>query len=482
MKKFAIILLCVILAAAIVFGFIYYRRQVETKADLQITQEQASDLDQKVTDLNQEISSLTDQVDTLSNELDEKKKALEAFQSEFTTKDTLVQSLRDQLDMSHKETVQLKSAYDTLISELTELKKNRERIPEIESSIFTKDEELSQMENMLEDLENDYKSELTKREALTAQLSSKNTKVMELQDRLKETQSRIKTLEDNIAKSKMEIETLRNQLSELKKEKVMAENRINRLQGKYATLVADQDELKMTQDRVAELEQNLLLLKTEYNEEKSSNEALELELAGLRKQLQDTQSWADSLENELGKDKTKIEWLQQQHERLALEKSSVEDKLGEVQNTYNELVNDLKRQIQNQEVTIKTFQEKISVSFVDHILFKTGKATITPAGQKVLQKVGKTLKNIKDKKIRVVGHTDDVPILSSSKYKYPTNWELSAARAARVVRFFQDEAGLDPKIMEAVGRSYYDPVASNETAKGRAQNRRVNIIIAPSFD
>ena len=481
MKKFAIILLCLILAAAIGFGYVYYRRQANTATDLQVTQEQASELDQKVADLNQEVSSLNDQLDTLSSELDEKKKALEAFHSEFSTKDTLVQSLRDQIAMSQSETIQLKSAYDTLISELTELKKNREKIPEIESSIFTKDEELSQMENILKDLEKDYRSEISKREALKAELSSKDSKVQELQDRLKETQSHIQALEDNIAKSKMEIETLKNQLSELNKEKTMVETRIDQIEGKYETLLADQDELKMTQDRVAELEQNLLLLKTELNDEKSSKEALENDLAGLRKQLQDSQSWADSLENELGKDKTKIEWLQQQHERLALEKSTVENKLGEVRNTYNELVDNLKRQIQNQEVTIKTFQEKISVSFVDHILFKTGKATITPEGRQVLQKVGKTLKNVKDKKILVVGHTDDVPILSSSKYKYPTNWELSAARAARVVRFFQDEAGLDPKVMEAVGRSYYDPVASNETTEGRAQNRRVNIIIAPSF-
>ena len=147
------------------------------------------------------------------------------------------------------------------------------------------------------------------------------------------------------------------------------------------------------------------------------------------------------------------------------------------------IYNDLKKQIQNQEVTIDQFQKKISVSFVDRILFKTGKATITSEGAKVLRKVGKTLKNVKDKKIRVVGHTDNVAIISKSRYyKYPSNWELSAARAARVIRFFQKVSGLDPTTMEAVGRSFYDPIASNKTPKGRAQNRRVNIIIAPTFE
>ena len=149
---------------------------------------------------------------------------------------------------------------------------------------------------------------------------------------------------------------------------------------------------------------------------------------------------------------------------------------------YVDLVNDLKKQIQNHEVTIDTFQKKISVSFIDRILFKTGKATITSEGEKILRKVGKTLKNVQDKKIRVVGHTDDRLIIPRFRYKFPSNWELSAARAARVIRFFQNEAGLDPTTMEAVGRSFYDPISSNDTAKGRALNRRVNIIIAPSFE
>ena len=66
--------------------------------------------------------------------------------------------------------------------------------------------------------------------------------------------------------------------------------------------------------------------------------------------------------------------------------------------------------------------------------------------------------------------------------KFPSNWELSAARAAAVVRFFQYNSGLDPKNLEAVGRSFYDSVASNETKEGRAQNRRVNIIIGPKLE
>ena len=92
------------------------------------------------------------------------------------------------------------------------------------------------------------------------------------------------------------------------------------------------------------------------------------------------------------------------------------------------------------------------------------------------------MKNIKGKKIRVTGHTDPIPIRRDYQYKFPSNWELSAARAASVVRYFQEKIDLDPKEMEAVGRSFYQPEASNDTKEGRARNRRVEILIAPQLD
>jgi chemotaxis protein MotB len=97
----------------------------------------------------------------------------------------------------------------------------------------------------------------------------------------------------------------------------------------------------------------------------------------------------------------------------------------------------------------------------------------------VLRKVGKVLREMGEGTIRVEGHTDDVPIARVYQYRYPSNWELSSARAAVVVRFLHQKTGVDPTNMEAVGLAYYRPVASNATAEGRARNRRVEIIISP---
>jgi chemotaxis protein MotB len=146
------------------------------------------------------------------------------------------------------------------------------------------------------------------------------------------------------------------------------------------------------------------------------------------------------------------------------------------------LITSLNDQIKKQEITIKEFQGGISLSLVDRILFKLGEATLTPQGQKVLAKVGEGLKKIEGKMIRVVGHTDTIPIRREFLDKFPSNWELSAARSSTVVRYFQDKSGLDPKGMEAVGRSFYQPAAANDNEKNRALNRRVEILIAPMME
>jgi flagellar motor protein MotB len=178
--------------------------------------------------------------------------------------------------------------------------------------------------------------------------------------------------------------------------------------------------------------------------------------------------------------------LQECQKRLSEQDKKVavlsESQIKQMKSTYDTLISALKEEIQKQEVTIKDFKEAVSLTFIDRVLFEFGKATLTPEGGRILEKVGAAVKNVTEKRIRVTGHADNVPIDPDYKYLFPTNWELSGARAASVVRYFQQKVGLDPKDMEAVGRSFYQPVASNETKEGRAQNRRVEIFIAPQME
>lgn len=253
------------------------------------------------------------------------------------------------------------------------------------------------------------------------------------------------------------------------------------LDTKDALLISEKSVLDLN-ERVTQLSQETSALHDQIR--KNAERFMELKSAKERiSELENAIKMKDQtlteFKDEIAKDKSEIEGLQRQLLVLKGQQAIAETKKGQLKSTYEALISDLKKQIENQEVTIKAFQEKISITFVDRILFEFGKATITPEGEKILKKVGEILKNVQRKQIQVVGHTDNIPIMPEYRYKFPSNWELSAGRASAVIRHFQKKMGLHPSNLEAVGRSFYDPIASNETREGRAQNRRVEIIISP---
>jgi len=153
--------------------------------------------------------------------------------------------------------------------------------------------------------------------------------------------------------------------------------------------------------------------------------------------------------------------------------------IEKLQLTHDSLAQDLRKEIEQGKVNIKQVESKLSVSIVDKVLFSSGKANISEEGQKILSRVGAVLKNTKGKIIRVEGHTDNVPIHPKLQKQFPTNWELSSARASEVVKYLNEKANIPGKRLRAVGMGPYHPVAKNSTAKGRKWNRRVEIIVIP---
>ena len=159
-----------------------------------------------------------------------------------------------------------------------------------------------------------------------------------------------------------------------------------------------------------------------------------------------------------------------------------EAEIGQLRNTYDQLVQDMQSEIAQGQIQITRLADRLSVSMVDRILFPSGEADITPAGVRILQRVGNVLKTTQNKVIRVEGHTDNVAISDRLKGTFATNWELSTTRASNVVRFLQDTVGIDPTRLQAVGLSEYHPIASNATVKGRSQNRRIEIALLPNME
>ena len=165
--------------------------------------------------------------------------------------------------------------------------------------------------------------------------------------------------------------------------------------------------------------------------------------------------------------------------QMAAASHQKEAEIAQLKTTYDELVRDMQGEIAQGQIQITRLADRLRVSLVDRILFPSGVAGITPAGLRVLHRVGNVLKTTQGKIVRVEGHTDSVLISERLKSTFPTNWELSTARASNVVRFLQDSVGMDPTRLQAVGLSEYHPVASNATAKGRSQNRRIEIALLP---
>jgi chemotaxis protein MotB len=152
--------------------------------------------------------------------------------------------------------------------------------------------------------------------------------------------------------------------------------------------------------------------------------------------------------------------------------------ISRIKSTKDSLIAEMQDEIEENQIQITQLADKLKVSIVDKVLFASGEAAISPEGLTVLKRVGTILNNSKNKIIRVEGHTDNIPIQRKIG-QFPTNWELSTARATNVVRFLQDEVKMDPARLEAVGLGEYHPVASNDTQEGRSLNRRIEISLLP---
>ena len=133
----------------------------------------------------------------------------------------------------------------------------------------------------------------------------------------------------------------------------------------------------------------------------------------------------------------------------------------------------------DEDIQINVEKGVVYVSISDKLLFASGKYNVTERAKEVLGKVAQVVKNRPEIEFMVEGHTDNVPIRNAV---LEDNWDLSVKRATSVVRVLQEEFGVEPARMTAAGRSHYVPLATNETAEGRAKNRRTRIVILPKLD
>lgn len=168
--------------------------------------------------------------------------------------------------------------------------------------------------------------------------------------------------------------------------------------------------------------------------------------------------------------------LKEQAAATEKEKVALAESKKQSQAQYDALVQKLSAEVQRGQLQVRRYQNMLTVDAADQIFFDSGRADVKPSGKEILKKLGDALKSYNNKIIRVVGYTDNVPVAKSIQKTFPSNWELSVARATSVVRYLQ-QVGVPPERMIASGRGEYGPVASNDTAEGRQKNRRIEIML-----
>lgn len=240
-------------------------------------------------------------------------------------------------------------------------------------------------------------------------------------------------------------------------------------------------------------DQNVLLkdqiehFQLQLNESDQQIKSLNAELTRLQKvetqcnqQLTDLKAKNASLQNINSKLTQRVEGLTN-----ALKKNKSVIKLQNkvirlLDDTKKTIATSLKDEIVSQDIELIGSADTLKVIFIDKILFDSGSVEINEKGKTLLLAFAESIRQQKNQSILVEGHTDNMPLKPALKEQFPSNWELSVARAAAVARFLQMEGRLQPQRLSARGYSFYQPVASNKTIAGRRQNRRIEIILSPS--
>ncbi|VAW54002.1 Flagellar motor rotation protein MotB [hydrothermal vent metagenome] len=204
---------------------------------------------------------------------------------------------------------------------------------------------------------------------------------------------------------------------------------------------------------------------------------------------------ADSVRNSLGKTQEKLSASQAEMDKMRKSLGSTQEKLSASQaeivtlrkieaetkrrnEIYAQFISRLKSMIDGGQLTVSIDAGRIVINLPDNVLFNSGSTNLNIEGQVALKKIGEVLTQFSDRRFQVEGHTDNVPIKSA---RFPSNWELSTARAVSVVHLLT-EIGVAPENVSAAGFGEFRPRADNETEEGKKLNRRIEIIMLPNLD
>ena len=218
---------------------------------------------------------------------------------------------------------------------------------------------------------------------------------------------------------------------------------------------------------LSETRQSLADANSEIEQSHQRLTQLRLQLDSAGKELFDLQVKRQDLQRALQESNLQLEMLRE-----------VEAETKKRNEIYAQFVARLENMIEAGQLSVTIKNGRIVIELPDKVLFDSGRAQLNAAGRQALTQVADILSQFEDRRFQVEGHTDDRPINSTI---YPSNWELSAARALAVVHLLT-QAGVIPSNLSAAGFGEYHPKADNTTTEGRQLNRRIEIVMLPNLD
>lgn len=286
-----------------------------------------------------------------------------------------------------------------------------------------------------------------------------------------------KDLEDKYANLKQENRALRDENDDLLKAKTKTENELRALQKEYDEAVKQRDKLK---NDFAALKANYDNLNNSYNAlEENSSAAIAENVKKNRELL----AQLEAKEQALAAENTRLENLKKQLEDRSNRVQELENLIASKDAEMTQLKNAISKALTDFEgkgLTVEQRNGKVYVSMENKLLFGSGSWAVGSEGRKAVEQLGSVLADNPDIAILIEGHTDNVPYAGSGQLK--GNWDLSTKRATAIVNILRENTNINPESLTAAGRGEHAPIATNDTAEGRAKNRRIEVILTPKLD
>jgi chemotaxis protein MotB len=285
-------------------------------------------------------------------------------------------------------------------------------------------------------------------------------------------------LENKYADLKKEVRKVSDENEELMKAKNTLELDKSNLQKEYDQLKAERDKLQADYTAV---NNNLKTLQSSYNAlEKNSDEALQSNMNKNRELLAKLEAKEKALAAEQGRlNKLKADFEERSKRVAELEAmmSSKENAMKKLKETLSKALNGF----EGKGLTVQQKDGKVYVSMENKLLFNSGSYAVSPEGKKAVVEVGKVLAVNPEISVLIEGHTDNDKF-TGTVGGVENNWDLSTKRATAIVNIFGENKSINKQNLTAAGRGEFAPLMSNDTAEGKAKNRRIEIILTPKLD